>query len=140
MTLLMTHKRPTLFNKHGIICQHTAIALLCCLLLIGCSQPDAQAPPSSQPVVDLTPLPSEDIDSTEPTLVEQETATVPSTYTVQPGDTLTWIADRFGISVSDIAALNGITDTNQIRQGQQLLIPAEPLSTPFTIETATAAP
>ena len=39
---------------------------------------------------------------------------VPDEYTVQPGDTLSEIALRFGTTVSKLAQLNGITDPNKI--------------------------
>ncbi|OJT27628.1 peptidoglycan-binding protein [Archangium sp. Cb G35] len=44
-------------------------------------------------------------------------------YTVQPGDTLSGIASRFGSSVSAIAQANGISNPNLIHVGQQLTIP-----------------
>ena len=43
-------------------------------------------------------------------------------YTVQPGDTLNRIAQRFGMSVQGLMALNGIYDPNRILVGQQLRI------------------
>jgi N-acetylmuramoyl-L-alanine amidase len=42
------------------------------------------------------------------------------TYTVQPGDTLSEIAVRFGTSVSTLAAINTIADPNKIYPGQVL--------------------
>ena len=42
------------------------------------------------------------------------------TYTVQSGDTLSEIAARYGMSVSEIASLNGISDANFIYVGQVL--------------------
>ncbi len=44
-------------------------------------------------------------------------------YTVQPGDTLSRIARRFGVSLNDLAAANGIVNRSFIRAGQQLKIP-----------------
>lgn len=41
-------------------------------------------------------------------------------YTVQYGDTLSNIARRAGMSVKEIAELNGITDVNKIMTGQKL--------------------
>jgi LysM repeat protein len=48
-------------------------------------------------------------------------------YTVQPGDTLSWIAERFGTSVGVIAQANGIVNPDFILAGQTLLIPVPPL-------------
>ncbi|GEM_PF-3974575 len=45
-------------------------------------------------------------------------------YIVQPKDTLFSIARRFGVSLVELAAINGIVDYNRIWVGQQLLIPA----------------
>ena len=44
-------------------------------------------------------------------------------YVVQPGDSLTSIAARFSVSLSDLMAANSITDANQLAAGQQLIIP-----------------
>jgi LysM repeat protein len=49
----------------------------------------------------------------------------PSTvYVVQQGDTLSSIAQRFGVSRSQLQQLNDITNPDQIYVGQQLLMPA----------------
>jgi LysM repeat protein len=45
------------------------------------------------------------------------------TYVVQPGDTLTEIAARFGVTVEVIVEANGIADPNLIIVGQVLMIP-----------------
>ncbi|MDP2776239.1 MAG: LysM peptidoglycan-binding domain-containing protein, partial [Anaerolineales bacterium] len=44
-------------------------------------------------------------------------------YIVQPGDSLSSIAARFNISITDLMSANGITDPNQLDAGQQLIIP-----------------
>ncbi len=49
-----------------------------------------------------------------------EPATSEQTYTVQPGDTLSGIASRYGTTYQALAALNGIADPNLIRAGQKL--------------------
>ena len=45
------------------------------------------------------------------------------TYIVQPGDTLTSIAEKFGVSLKDLISANSITDPNNISTGQPLVIP-----------------
>lgn len=68
------------------------------------------------------------------------TTAAAQTYTVRPGDTLSGIASRFGISVTALAQANGITDPKLIRVGQVLLIPGAgaPAATPA--QTATPSP
>jgi murein DD-endopeptidase MepM/ murein hydrolase activator NlpD len=44
-------------------------------------------------------------------------------YIVQAGDTLYSIAVRFGISLTALTEVNGITDPNQLFPGQELIIP-----------------
>jgi len=46
-----------------------------------------------------------------------------STYTVRAGDTLHRIAEHYGVSVSRLMALNGITDPRELQVGQVLRIP-----------------
>jgi LysM repeat protein len=45
------------------------------------------------------------------------------TYTVRAGDTLNAIAQRFGVSAASIAAVNGLSNPNNIRIGMVLRIP-----------------
>lgn len=51
-------------------------------------------------------------------------ATPSTVYTVAPGDTLSMIARRYGVSVEELAAFNMLTNPNLIYVGQQLRIPA----------------
>ncbi len=44
-------------------------------------------------------------------------------YIVQPGDSLSSIASRFGVSLPELMSANGINDPNQLDAGQQLVIP-----------------
>lgn len=46
------------------------------------------------------------------------------TYVIQSGDTLGVIAQRFNTTVDELMRLNGISDPNRIRVGQQLNVPA----------------
>ena len=52
------------------------------------------------------------------------------TYTVKSGDILSEIAAAWGVSVSDLAAYNGISDPNKINVGQVIKKPAAGTSTP----------
>lgn len=44
-------------------------------------------------------------------------------YIVQPGDSLSSIAARFSVSLTELMSANGITDPNQLAADQQLIIP-----------------
>ena len=52
----------------------------------------------------------------------QPTPTVPQTYTVQAGDTWASIAARFGVSVADMLAWNGMSDVSELHVGQTLAV------------------
>jgi len=63
----------------------------------------------------------------EPSLVEIDVAVQPDpgqfVYVVQPGDTLSNVARRFGTSVWMLADINDLDDPSLVRAGQRLLIP-----------------
>lgn len=88
-----------------------------------------QAGPVAQPtavqvvpiVVTATPAPGTPLD---PGNSSGPTSRGPTQYTVQQGDTLTKIAQKFGTTVNDIMRVNGLTSANYIRAGQVLNIPA----------------
>ncbi|SDC25973.1 LysM peptidoglycan-binding domain-containing protein [Actinokineospora iranica] len=78
------------------------------------------------------------LDGTTPAPGPQPSAPVPApppgpggTYTIQPGDTLTGIAQKFGTSVTALAALNHIPDPNRILAGATLRLPG-PTAPPQT--------
>lgn len=45
-------------------------------------------------------------------------------YVVRTGDTLSGIADRFGVRTSELARVNGLSLTEVIRPGDRVRIPA----------------
>jgi LysM repeat protein len=53
-----------------------------------------------------------------PSVASAATATASQTYTVRAGDTLGAIAERYGVAVSSLAQLNGITNPNLILPGE----------------------
>jgi LysM repeat protein len=61
---------------------------------------------------------------------------------VQAGDTLSDLAERFGTSVDELVAANGLTDPNDLQPGQTLLIPSliRTPQPPLPASTETAVP
>lgn len=92
-----------------------AVVLLACLVVPAMAQ---------QQTVGVTPEPA------------PESTPEPTFYSVQPGDTLYSIAQRFGTTVEAIVAANEISDASVIRVGQRLIIPTirpEPVPSPDPI-------
>lgn len=54
---------------------------------------------------------------------EAEQSRIPVMYTVRPGDTLSQIAYRFGVSVHELMAANGLRHPHTIRAGKTLKVP-----------------
>lgn len=64
--------------------------------------------------------------------------TTPGTHTVQPGDTLSALARKYGTSVSALVAANGMADANvPLRINQQLRIPTGNATAPAPAATPT---
>jgi LysM repeat protein len=61
-------------------------------------------------------------------------------YTIQPGDFLSVIAERHGISQDALMAANGISNPNLIFAGQRLVIPGGSAPAPAPAAPAPAAP
>ncbi len=58
-------------------------------------------------------------------------------YVVQPGDTLTRIAARYGVTVSQLAAANGLGWNSWVYAGQQLTIPSNAPLNPAPVPSGT---
>jgi len=52
----------------------------------------------------------------------------PQNYQVRPGDTLTAISQRFGVSLAALMEANGLTDPDLIVAGETLIIPSPEVS------------
>lgn len=68
-------------------------------------------------------------------------STVPDTYTVQSGDSLTAIASKYNLGMDYIADLNNMSRTAGLRAGQKLKLTGEvpAVETPKTVEKQTTA-
>ena len=114
---------------------------LCLLLYAACAPQSTQSAP---PVGNLIPY----LTSTQSPLQSPEglvplTTPLPSptpfTYTVQPGDSMSVIAERFGVSLDDLQAANPDVSSNAMSVGQVLRIPSDP-DDPSGEPTPTPAP
>ena len=66
----------------------------------------------------------------------------PPTHTIQAGETLSSIAENYGVTQAELMALNSLTDPDAIVIGQELLLPAaaaeQPTATPLPVHTVGA--
>ncbi|GAB4437319.1 MAG: LysM domain-containing protein [Chloroflexi bacterium OHK40] len=111
-------------------------------MLAACvPEPPPVTLPTLPAVLDITPAPTLDIDATATAFasIERPSPTVAALYTVQAGDTLSDLAERFGTTVDELVAANGLTDPNALQPGQTLLIPSL-LRTPVVGATPAATP
>lgn len=104
-------------------------------------RPGASAsPPRLLPTVSaVTPVTASPAHLATVTPLHIPTLAAPTTYVVQPGDTLTGIALSFEIEPLDLMITNQIANADQIQVGQILTIPAGGLARPRTA-AAVAAP
>jgi LysM repeat protein len=94
--------------------------------------PTSTAAPTSQSVVaQATAIPSQ-----QPT----DTPTpAPFVYIVQEGDTLSAIAQRFGVTVDEIVAANNLANPDVLSIGQAIVIPKHFVTPTISASTATTA-
>lgn len=93
--------------------------------VLGWDQPAGEeAPPAPDPTATPTAT-EESISPAAPTATATPlppTAT-PRIHVVQPGDNLTRIAERYGVTVDALMQANQMTNPNRIYPGQRLVIP-----------------
>ncbi|MCO6401191.1 MAG: LysM peptidoglycan-binding domain-containing protein [Verrucomicrobia bacterium] len=123
---------PVLF---GIIAGIHALAIMGFLVIQGCGTKQPMVEPPPAPVmppradIDVPPVTALPRPTFQPPVaVEQAPASIEAasvqTYTVASGDSLSKIANRFGVTAREIAQLNGVKDPNKIRVGQSLKLPS----------------
>gem|GEM_PF-2497034 len=91
---------------------------------------------------DVTPTPAAS-PTGEPTRTPSPSPT-PLVHVVLAGESLGAIAQKYGVTLADLMAANGIEDANKVSAGQELKIPgagsATPAPSPALATTATATP
>jgi len=104
-------------------------------ILAGCgrSAPEEVAGPLE---ASLEPSSTVAVVTTLPVTTVPPPTTTPE-YIVQQGDSLSVIAQRFGVSTEDLANFNGIEDSDTIKVGQTLTIP--PTTTPPSTDASESA-
>ncbi len=111
----------------------SSVGLAACL-----PEPPPRNIPTMPVILDITPAPTLDIDATATAYASapRPTPTIAALYVVQAGDTLSAIAERFGVTVDELVAANNLTDPNFLQPGQTLLIPSL-IATPRPTTTPT---
>ncbi len=130
------HSRPNRRHRFG---RTTAVIVVASgLALSGCGRsapvdaldtsgdPDIAGVSVTSPdaVVATDPTSPDETVTPTTTLVEEQQQ-AQATYVVEPGDTLSVIADRFNVSLQALADFNGIADMNTLSPGQELVIPPQ---------------
>lgn len=105
----------------GLLATGLVAALAACV-----PEPPETMLPTLPAVLDITPAPTLDIDATATAFADLTlpTPTPAALYTVQSGDTLSDLAERFDTTVDELIAANGLTDPNALQPGQTLIIPS----------------
>jgi LysM repeat protein len=123
----------------GTVVAVHAVAVVSAVFIQGCGTTAAPSaappaapkmPPASvgEPGKFLKPAPA------KPEAAEKTWPAQTTPYVVQNGDCLSAIAARFGLSVKEVMALNGLQKADSIRVGQKLALPGKVnLSTPAPV-------
>jgi N-acetylmuramoyl-L-alanine amidase len=95
------------------------VVVAAALVLTGCGgdDDDAVAAPVSPTQTALPTTPA------TPTPTPTPTAPADEVYVVESGDTLSSIAQRFGVTVAAIVEANDLTDPDRLAIGDELVIP-----------------
>ncbi|HEY5906999.1 MAG TPA: LysM domain-containing protein, partial [Vicinamibacteria bacterium] len=121
---------PILLVVLGLLVISILVFLLPALLGGGPARPAAVASPSAgasqRPAATRAPQRTFDA-SPSPSVAPEPEVRV---YTVKPGNTLSFVAERFDVSQRHLQCLNVITNVNLIQPGQKLLIPPEGFACP----------
>ncbi|MBT3294209.1 MAG: LysM peptidoglycan-binding domain-containing protein [Verrucomicrobia bacterium] len=112
----------------GIVAGAHVLAVAGIMLIQGCGTTQQGTLPETvetvMPPSAATPAPVQEAPVAPPTVTEWPPSTT-TEYKVKPGESLSKIAARYGLSTRELAALNGIDDPNKIRVGQKLTLPGK---------------
>ncbi len=100
------------------------------------SKPAAETAPAAAPAAEPAAAPAEAVEAQPAPAADvaapaAEQAAVPAaapalaTYVVQEGDDMTGVSIRWGVSAAEIRELNNLGDTDQLKPGQIIKLPAE---------------
>jgi LysM repeat protein len=116
-------------------------AVILTVLLVWGGTPEP-ASPTHTPT--RTPLATVDVASSTPTTPPTEPPTpAPLVYVVREGDTLSSIAQAYGVTIPEIVAANNLPNPDVLNIGQEIIIPGHfitPTAPPPTEETPTEPP
>lgn len=90
--------------------------------------------------LDSLPMLGTDAPTTLPFDAQTTTTTMvmgEQTYTVQQGDTLSYIAGQFGVTVEALVMANGLANPDAIQAGQKVIIPSGGVVTTTSAPVAT---
>jgi LysM repeat protein len=116
-------------KKRQVLCLGSFLGIL---VLFGCSGEETESG-FTLPIIRSI------AESTVAAGPSESTTTLPifsESYTVQSGDTLSEIAQIFGVSVDDLISYNAISNPDAIEAGQVLKVPAP--ATPLVIIPTTS--
>ena len=109
----------------GIVVAAHCVAVGAVFLIQGCGTPTGTGPVVDEPVVPVYEDSSSAGDSSSPVADSKAWPAQTTTYVVKPGDSISAIASRCGVSVSDIVSLNSLANPDRIRVGQKLVLPGD---------------
>ena len=139
--------KVTVTCYYNLPMQRLLPSVFCLLLLTACAPQQTQsAPPAGDLIPFATSTQSPQTPQTPEGLVAAETplpSPTPFTYQVKSGDTMSGIAEQFGVALDDLIVANPEVSSNAMSVGVTLKIPSDPANpsgeptptpVPFTIQ------